>query len=41
MVCKDENGIPAEFVKKDFDMIEDKSNILSIDENILKRNYLT
>ncbi len=34
MVCKDKDGISVEFDKKDFDMIEDKSNILSIDEKL-------
>lgn len=34
MVCKTEGVIPVEFDKKDFNMIEDKSNILSMDEKL-------
>ena len=32
--CKDEKGIPLEFDKEDFDTIEDKSNILSVQEKL-------
>ncbi len=32
--CKDEKGMPLEFDKEDFNTIEDKSNILSVQEKL-------
>lgn len=34
MVCKTENGLPLEFDKVDFDTIEDKANILAVQEKL-------
>jgi hypothetical protein len=33
-ICKDKGGIPLEFDKEDFDIIEDKTNILSVQEKL-------
>ena len=32
--CKDEKGMPLEFDKEDFNTIEDKSNLLSVQEKL-------
>ena len=34
ILCKDEKGMPLEFDKVDFDSIEDKANILSVQEKL-------
>lgn len=33
-ICKDEKGLPLEFDKEDFNIIGDKSNILSVQEKL-------
>ncbi len=34
MVCKTKSGLPLEFDKVDFDTLEDKANILSVQEKL-------
>ena len=33
-LCKDDKGMPLEFDKEDFNSIDDKSNILSVQEKL-------
>ena len=40
-ICKDEKGMSFEFDKEDFNNIEDKSNILSLQEKLALIRELT